>query len=170
MQLGITIPLQKYLSLKAPPRGPESDLFDCWELHTILLQGSRTLVGVNACNRFSVVLCNMTAGDWKVFPECFAAGLRAALSDEGFEEQRIEAYFLRAGESVITKTHGRSSVAGLNIMDDYLWAIPVPIDRDQLYQGLHTQEVNRQLCKAAGFAVRGYPAEFWERDMERVGI
>lgn len=39
MQLGITIPLQKHLKIKTLPYGEQSDLFYCWELHIIRLQG-----------------------------------------------------------------------------------------------------------------------------------
>lgn len=46
MQLGITIPLQKHLKIKTLPYGEQSDLFYCWELHIIRLQGKNTLAAV----------------------------------------------------------------------------------------------------------------------------
>ena len=37
MQLGITIPLQKYLNLPKQSYGEPDDLVFCWEIHRILL-------------------------------------------------------------------------------------------------------------------------------------
>ncbi len=170
MQLGLTIPLQKYLKRKAPPYGGDSDLFYCWELHTILLQGARSLVAVNASNRFSLVLCGMQAADWDDFPSRFSEGLKTALDEAEVPAWQIEAYFQRAGKIRITKTHGRRPVASLNLADDFLWGIPVPVDETQLYQSVHTQELNRVVCMAAGFPSRGRPLDFWMQDMRRTGI
>lgn len=61
MQLGITIPLQKHLKIKTLPYGEGADLFYCWELHMIRLQGKNTLAAVNASNRFAIVLWGMKA-------------------------------------------------------------------------------------------------------------
>lgn len=46
MQFGITIPLQKHLKIKTLPYGEQADLFYCWELHTIRLQGKNMLAAV----------------------------------------------------------------------------------------------------------------------------
>ena len=170
MQLGITIPLQKYLKMKAPLYGEPCDLFFCWELHVILLQGKRTLVAVNANNRYAVILSGMKALDWKVMSERFLEGLEKGLLTEGYTQDQVNRYLDLAGSIEITKTHGRKPVAGLNRMDEYLWIIPEPINHDELYQELHSKEVNRELCKAAGFQDYGYPIEFFEKDMRRVGI
>ena len=52
MQLGITIPLQKYLNLPKQSYGEPEDLFFCWEIHRILYQGRDMMIAVNANNRF----------------------------------------------------------------------------------------------------------------------
>lgn len=170
MQLGITIPMQKYLKMKAPDYGPECDLFFCWELHKIQLQNRSTLAAVNASNRLAVILNGMRPADWKAFPDRFLEGMKQVLRDEGYNEEQIERYLDLAGDIEITKTHGRKAVSGLNRMDEYLWFLPIPADRTSLYQSTLTQEVNRELCHAAGFPDYGQPVEFWKADMERVGI
>lgn len=170
MQLGITIPLQKYLKRKAPSYGEPCDLFFCWELHVILLQGKSTLVAVNANNRYAIILSGMKACDWKLMTDCFVEGLTKSLIAEGYTQNQVDRYLDLAGDVEITKTHGRKPVAGLNCMNEYLWVIPEPINEDELYQELHSKEVNRMICKAAGFLETGYPIEFFEEDMRRVGI
>ena len=55
MQLGITIPLQKYLKVKQPPYGEPIDLFFCWELHVIRFMGKKS-IGYGQCKQS--VLCD----------------------------------------------------------------------------------------------------------------
>lgn len=170
MQLGLTIPLQKFLKVHRPPYGTSCDLFYCWELHRIILQSKETLVAVNANNRFAVILCGMDISAWKDYKALFMDGLRQGMLLEGFTQQEIEAYTKAAGKIEITKTHGRRSVSGLNQMDNYLWSIPVKVRADELFQSVHCYEVNRERCKMAGYEGYNIPVECFERDMQRVGI
>ena len=59
MQLGITIPLQKFLKWKPPVYGEPENLFFCWDLHVIRFHGENTLMAVNASNAFTVILWKM---------------------------------------------------------------------------------------------------------------
>ena len=120
MELGHTIPLQKYLRMQPPPYGAGCPLFFCWELHRIILQSGDTLVAVNAGNRFAVVLWGMDAGAWNHYQEHFREGLEMAMESEGYTREEIRIYLKRAGKFQVTKTHGRRSVAGLNQMDNCL--------------------------------------------------
>jgi len=67
MELGHTIPLQKFLRIQPPPYGTDSRLFFCWELHRITLQSSDTLVAVNAGNRFAVRKLSGHKDPWQAF-------------------------------------------------------------------------------------------------------
>ena len=170
MQLGITIPLQKYLKMKAPFYGEPIDLFFCWELHVIKYQGKNTLVVVNANNRFIVLLVGMKAVDWKELSTRVEEAIELGMLGEGYTKEQIDSYFNLAGDSVITKTHGRKPVAGLNKAIDYLNYIADPIDSDCLYQQIHCKIINRDICSPMGFEEYGYPVEFFRKDMERIGI
>ena len=170
MQLGITIPLQKYLKLKAPSYGEPTDLFFCWELHVIRYQGKNALVAVNANNRFLVLMVGMKAADWKKLSERFEEAVTAGFLSEGYTKEQIDAYFNLAGDSIITKTHGRKPVAGMNKVIDYLYYIPESVDSNHLYQEFHCMHLNRDICSPIGFETYGYPVEFLEADMKRIGI
>lgn len=170
MELGITIPLQKQLKLPAPSYGTENELFYCWELHAISLQGFQTLTAVNASNCFTVALCYLGADDWRHFPEIIRSGIGEALLAEGYAKEEIDLYFQKAGTSIVTKTHGRRPVAGLNRMMDFLWAAPVELDQNRSVQRALCRFANTNLCRAAGFEERDCPAAFLERDMRRCGI
>ena len=74
MQLGLTIPLQRFLKVHQPPYGTLCDLFYCWDLHRIILQSKETLVAVNANNRFASVMCGMDSSAWKDYNALFMDG------------------------------------------------------------------------------------------------
>lgn len=170
MQLGITIPLQKHLKMKAPSYGEPIDLFFCWEIHVIKYQGKNTLVAVNANNRFIVLLVGMKAADWKDLTTRVEEAIELGMLSEGYTKEQIDSYFNLAGAPVITKTHGRKPVAGLNKAIEFLYFIADPIDPDNLYQQLHCKIINKDICSPIGFEEYGYPVEFFKKDMERLGI
>lgn len=65
MELGMTIPLQKFIKASAPPHGIEDNALFCWEVHVVEALESQRLFIVNAQNRFTVVLGNMAPGEWQ---------------------------------------------------------------------------------------------------------
>ena len=170
MQLGLTIPLQKHLKLKSLSYGEPADLFFCWELHIIRFQGKNALAVVNANNRFLVLMVGMKASDWKILQKRFEEAITSGFLSEGYTKKQINAYFDLAGEPVLTKTHGKKPVGGMNKAIDYLYYLPEPIDPAQLYQAFHCRFLNRDICSPIGFEYYGYPVEFLEADMKRVGI
>ena len=99
-----------------------------------------------------------------------AKRIRQGFLSEGYTQQQVNAYFEQAVVVRLTKTHGRSPVATLNKMIEYLGFLPMVMDSGELYQAPHCHEVNRDLCHAAGFADYGLPVEFLEADMKRTGI
>lgn len=97
-------------------------------------------------------------------------GIRRGFLSEGYTQQQVNAYFKLAGEVSLTKTHGRSPVATLNKMIEYLGFLPMVMNHGELYQVPHCHEINRDLCHAAGFPDYGLPVEFLEADMKRTEI
>lgn len=170
MQLGLTIHLQKHLKIKSLTYGEPSDLFFCWELHIIRFQGKNSLAAVNANNRFLVLMAGMKAADWKLLPKRFEEAVTAGFLGEGYTKEQIDAYFNLAGDPVLTKTHGRKPVGGMNKAIDYLYYLPESINPEQLYQEFHCRSLNRDICSPIGFVDYGYPMEFLSEDMKRIGI
>ena len=171
MELGLTIPLQKHLNIQQPDYGGLIDLFYCWELHIIRFQKKNLLVAVNASNRFCVLMSGMMVKDWKNIIKRTEEAIRRGFDSEGYTKEQIEKYFAMAGDPVVTKTHGRKPVAGLNRAIERLLFIPTPAE-EGLFQPLWGHEVNCDLCHAAGFDGCGYdePWHFLQRDMRRTGI
>ena len=71
IELGLTIPLQRHLHVKAPPRGREPDRRFCWDLHVIPLRGRSSLLAVHCHSRYAFVLYDLSHSDWTRLPEVF---------------------------------------------------------------------------------------------------
>ena len=56
MELGLTIPLQRHLGVKALLYGVEPDRRFCWDLHIITLRGHASLLAVHCHTRYAFVL------------------------------------------------------------------------------------------------------------------
>lgn len=97
-------------------------------------------------------------------------GIRRGFLSEGYTEQQVNAYFKLACEVSLTKTHGRSTVATLNKMIEYLGFLPMVRNHGELYQVPHCHEINRDLCHTTGFLNYGLPVKFLEADMKRTEI
>lgn len=104
MQLGITIPLQKFLKWKPPVYGEPENLFFCWDLHVIRFHGENTLMAVNASNAFTVILWKMEWADWENLEQRTLEAIRKGLLAAGYGEETAEAYFQAAGSASFTKT------------------------------------------------------------------
>lgn len=172
MQLGVTIPLQKFLKIKQPPYGEPCDLAFCWEIHKVPDIGRSTLIAVNASSRYALVFCPMRAASWKRIPQVVTEGIRQAMELDGYTPAQIETYLSAAGEPQLTKTHGRRPVAGLNRAVDFLSWMDKVIDERQLFQPWWSHSINKDICRSAGFADTGYgyPWKFFEEDLKRLGI
>lgn len=168
MQLGMTIPLQKFLRRKAPPYGAPEDLALSWELHRIPLGGLDTLVMVNASSRFCAAARGMTASDWLDLPGMAVALIRQSFAAEGIPAAVTAAYLKCAGVPVITKTHGRRPVAGLNRVVEALVNVELPPSNAEKFQRAHSHFANREVCRCAGFKEKGRPVDFMYTELRRL--
>lgn len=170
MEFGITIPLQNYLHARKPPYGNMTDPLFCWEVHRFTFAGKDALIAANASNRFCVLAAGLSQQDWADWQTVCVDSLAAVLRSEGLSGELVEAYLDISGPSETTKTHGRRSVAGLNLAVDYLQRHEFAIDAAELVQLDACSAANRELCKAAGFAQRGRPVDFLRHDLSRLGL
>lgn len=167
MQLGITIPLQRFLCRRRPEYGEVDDFFFCWEAHRVVLDGTDVLLLANASNRFAALSC-LQPGDWRVWEDVALKSVRRALLASGFDGRAADAYLFFAGAPEVTRTHGRRPVAFLNVLVDKLLAAPVRVDRSCVFQSALSRFANEQLpCKAASFEGLGVAVERFADDMAR---
>ena len=158
IELGLTIPLQRHLHVKALPYGQEPDRRFCWDLHVIPLRGRPSLLAVHCHSRYTFVLYDLSPLDWGRLPDIFRDGLERSLSAAGFPAEA--ASLLRGGrQPLFTKTHGRREVAFLNRAWDDVMAAELALDESTQNQPLLDQIVNAKPSRCAGFDGLGAATE-----------
>lgn len=127
IELGLTIPLQRHLHIKALPYNQEPGRRFCWDLHVIPLRGRPSLLAVHCHSRYTFVLYDLCPLDWARLPEVFREGLECSLSSAGLP---AEAANLLCDECqpLLSKTHGRREVAFLNRAWDDVMAAELALD------------------------------------------
>lgn len=150
MELGLTIPLQRHLGIKALPHGEEPDCRFCWDLHVIPLRGRLSLLAVHCHSRYTFVRYDLSPLDWAHLPDVFQEGLEHSLSAAGFPSKAAN---LLCGnhQTLFTKTHGRREVAFLNRAWDDVMAAELVLDESVQSQPLLDQIVNAKSSRCAGF-------------------
>lgn len=158
IELGLTIPLQRHLGIKALPYGEVPDRRFCWDLHVISLRGRSSLLAVHCHSRYTFVLYNLGLSAWAKLPDVFRAGLEDSLSAAGFPSKAVN---LLCGnlQPQFTKTHGRREVAFLNRAWDDVMAAELALDESNQNQPLLDQIVNAKPSRCVGFEGLGTAAE-----------
>ena len=158
IELGLTIPLQRYLHIKALPYGQESDHRFCWDLHAIPLRGRPSLLAVHCHTRYTFVLYNLSHPEWERLPDIFLDGLRLSLSAAGFPAEETKK--LCGSElPLFTRTHGRREVAFLNCAWEDVITAELALDESSQSQPLLEQIVNAKPSRCAGAEGLGMAAE-----------
>ena len=155
MELGLTFPLQRFLKRKPPAYGAQPDRRFCWDLHVIDLRGRRCLLAVHCHSRYTFVRFDVTPFQWADLPGLFREGLFDSLTAAGFPQAQAEAYLRRAGETEITRTHGRREVAFLNRAWEDVLALDLCLDVTSQTQPLLDHAVNTRPSRCVGFEGMG---------------
>lgn len=158
IELGLTIPLQRHLRVKALPCGQEPNHRFCWDLHVIPLRGRSSLLAVHCHTRYTFVLYDLTRPDWERLPEVFQEGLTRSLSSAGFPAGAAN-LLCSPGQPLFTKTHGRREVAFLNRAWDDVMATELALDESVQSQPLLDQTVNTKPSRCVGFDGLGSASE-----------
>ena len=151
MELGITIPLERFLRRPSPPYGVETDRRFCWDLHVIDLRGQKSLLAVHCHSRYTFVLFGLTPAEWTDLPNTFLEGMRQSLSAAGIGEQEINDYIACAGACDITKTHGRREVAFLNRAWEDVLRMEYALDTKCREQPFLDSGINAKPSRCVGF-------------------
>lgn len=158
IELGLTIPLQRHLHLKALPHSQEPDRCFCWDLHIIPLRGRSSLLAVHCHTRYTFVLYDLNLLEWERLPDVFLDGLRLSLSAAGFPEKTTEK-LCGLELPLFTKTHGRREVAFLNRAWEDVIAAELALNKSRQSQPLLDQLVNAKPSRCTGAEGLGMAAE-----------
>ena len=158
VELGLTIPLQRHLHIKALPYSQEPDCRFCWDLHIIPLRGRPSLLAVHCHTRYTFVLYDLNRLEWERLPDVFLNGLCRSLSVIGFPAEATKD--LCGSElPLFTRTHGRREVAFLNRAWEDVITAELALDESSQSQPLLEQIVNAKPSRCAGAEGLGMAAE-----------
>lgn len=151
MELGLTIPLQRFLKRKPPAYGTQPDKRFCWDLHVIDLRGCKSLLAVHCHSRYTFVRYDVPPLQWADIPALFQTGLTESLTAAEFSTAQIGRYLRQAGDTVLTRTHGRREVAFLNRAWEDVLTLDLCLDTASQAQPLLDHAVNTRPSRCAGF-------------------
>ena len=159
MELGLTFPLQRFLNMKPPAYGTETDRRLCWDLHVIDLQGRRCLLAVHCHSRYTFVRYDVAPFQWADISGLFRDGLLESLTAAGFSQEQIEKCRQQAENLSLTRTHGRREVAFLNRAWEDVLALDLCLDTSRQVQSLLDHAVNTCPSRCVGFEGLGMGME-----------
>lgn len=96
--------------------------------------------------------------------------IHGMMQEMGYSEDQIGQYFKMSGDTIVTKTHGKKAVGGINRMVMDTQYFDKKLEKETKYQWELSEYLNRDICKPEGFDAYGYPSELFKLDMERLGI
>ena len=150
MELGLTFPLQRFLKIQTPNYGTQPDRRFCWDLHVIDLRGRKSLLAVHCHSRYTFVRWDVSPFQWSDIPGLFQQGLRESLTAAEFTPAQVENYLRQAGDTAITRTHGRREVAFLNRAWEDVLVLDLCLDTDRQAQPLLDHAVNTRPSRCVG--------------------
>lgn len=116
MEIGVTKAVQDKIKTKAVEIIKDTPLVFCWDTHLVKLKGRNVLLIVNASNRYTIAMTDIEPRNWNYYTLYVCRVIGGVMQNMGYSQDQIDAYFKMAGEMVVTKTHGRKSVGGINRM------------------------------------------------------
>lgn len=170
MEIGATKAVQGRLKITKIDEIKDASLVFCWDTHLTKLKGRNVLFIVNASNRYTIVMTDIEPRNWNYYTLYIGRVIHNVMQKMGYSEEQIAQYFKMSGDIVVTKTHGKKSVGGINRMVIDAQYFDKKLEKESKYQRELSEYLNKDICQPEGFEVYGYPSELFKLDMERLGI
>ena len=170
MEIGATKAVQERLKATKISEIKETSLVFCWDTHLAKIKRRNVLFIVNASNRYTIAMTDIEPRNWNHYTLYISRVIHGVMQQMGYLEDQIEQYFRMSGDTIVTKTHGKKSVGGINRMVTDAQYFDKKFEKDTKYQWDLNEYLNRDICQPDGFDAYGYPRELFKLDMERLGI
>lgn len=170
MEVGLSAVVQKRVKNKELQSLENKDLAFCWDTHLIKHKNRNVLLVINVSSRYTIALTDIEPRNWNYYEVYIGNAIHMAMKAEGYSDKQVSKYFQMAGQTKITKTHGKKSVGGINRVMAVTDVYDDPLMKDAKYQVELCEFLNRDICTPPGFDAYGYPVELFRLDMERLGI
>lgn len=170
MEIGVTKTVQARIKSISLETARDSSLVFCWDTHLVKLKGRNVLLIVNASSRYAIAMTDIESRNWNYYTLYIGNVIRAIMQSMGYSQEQIQQYFKMSGDIIVTKTHGRKSVGGINRIVTCMEYYGKKLEKNTKYQLELSEYLNRDICQPEGFDAYGYPYELFHLDMERIGI
>ena len=170
MEIGATKAVQDRLKTTKIEESKGASLVFCWDTHLTKIKGRNVLFIVNASNRYTIAMTDIEPRNWNYYAMYISRVIHGVMQEMGYSEEQIAQYFKMSGDMIVTKTHGKKSVGGINRMVTDAQYFDKKLEKDTKYQWELSEYLNRDICQPEGFDAYGYPSELFKLDMERLGI
>ena len=170
MEIGATKAVQERLKTTKIDEIKGVSLVFCWDTHLTKIKGRNVLFIVNASNRYTIAMTDIEPRNWNYYTMYIGRVIHGVMQEMGYSEEQIAQYFKISGDMIVTKTHGKKSVGGINRMVMDAQYFDKKLEKDTKYQWELSEYLNRDICQPEGFDAYGYPSELFKLDMERIGI
>ena len=134
------------------------------------IKGRNVLFILNASNRYTIAMTDIEPRNWNYYTMYISRVIHGVMQGMGYSEEQITQYFKMSGDMIVTKTHGKKSVGGINRMVMDAQYFDKKLEKEAKYQWELSEYLNRDICQPEGFDAYGYPSELFKLDMERLGI
>ena len=170
MEIGATKAVQNRLKTTTIEESNGASLVFCWDTHLTKIKGRNVLFIVNASNRYTIAMTDIEPRNWNCYAMYISRVIHGMMQEMGYSEDQIGQYFKMSGDTIVTKTHGKKAVGGINRMVMDTQYFDKKLEKETKYQWELSEYLNRDICKPEGFDAYGYPSELFKLDMERLGI
>ena len=170
MEIGATKAVQDRLKTTKIAESKGVSLVFCWDTHVTKIKGRNVLFIVNASDRYTIAMTDIEPRNWNYYAMYISRVIHGVMQEMGYSEEQIAQYFKMSGDMIVTKTHGKKSVGGINRMVTDAQYFDKKLEKDTKYQWELSEYRNRDICQPEGFDAYGYPSELFKLDMERLGI
>lgn len=169
MQYGLTTSVMKRTKITNLPAGTENDYRFVWEVNYADICGKKLLIIVHADTRYSMIYSDIKQGVWKDLKSFIHEAIELAFIREGFSTGEISKYFEMTQEEIITKTHGRTVMGGINHLTAYLSYMEKVLVEGS-FQSMITDNANRDICTSAIHPELSYvePKGFFVQEMTKL--
>ena len=114
MEIGATKSVQERLKTTKIDEIKGASLVFCWDTHLTKIKGRNVLFIVNASNRYTIAMTDIEPRNWNYYTIYIGRVIHGVMQQMGYSEEQIAQYFKMSGDMIVTKTHGKKSVGGIN--------------------------------------------------------
>ena len=155
MEIGATKAVQERLKATKISEIKETSLVFCWDTHLAKIKRRNVLFIVNASNRYTIAMTDIEPRNWNHYTLYISRVIHGVMQQMGYLEDQIEQYFRMSGDTIVTKTHGKKSVGGINRMVTDAQYFDKKFEKETKYQWDLNEYLNRDICQPDGFDAYG---------------